>query len=115
MNQFIVLKNNDSVIKSFEIPYQIKVFYTLSTNSTSIIIRCGIGILDTYDNSIITDVFLKDIKDAIESNPCTSVEYKYDQKVIGSVKINSATYIAYKTKVNDNGILTEDLEITNSI
>lgn len=115
MKQYIVIEDKDTVIKNYEIPYQMKVFYTLSTTSTNLTIRCSIGMLDTYDNSIIPDVFLKNIKEDIGLNINSTIKYIVDGKTIGEIEIKNTTYVAYKTRVGEGGILIEELEVSNTI
>ena len=115
MKQYIVIRKDDEIIQSFEIPYQVKVFYTLSNSSNSITIRCGINMFDTTDNSIITDEFLKNMRDLIVSNLNSIIEYKVGERVIGSLKSDNSTYVAYQTKLDENKVLVEDLEISNLV
>lgn len=115
VKQVISIYSGDSVLKSYDIPYQVKVYYTLATTNESLTMRCGIGVIDTYDNSSISEEYLKNIQDVIKSNSNVSVEYKFNERVICKLLINSNTYVAYKTKLGDGDVLIEDLEISNPI
>lgn len=115
VKQVISIYSGDSVLKSYDIPYQVKVYYTLATTNESLTMRCGIGVIDTYDNSSISEKYLKNIQDMIKSNSNVSVEYKFNERVICKLLINSNTYVAYKTKLGDGDVLIEDLEISNPI
>ena len=115
MNQSIVIRRDERTVHSFEIPYQVKVFYTLSNTSNSIMIRCGLNVFETVDNSIITDEFLKNMRDLITSNLNSTIEYRVGERVVGSLLVDSNTYIAYQTRLDENKVLVEDLEISNLV
>lgn len=112
-NQTVTIYSGSSKVKTYEIPYQLKVYYTLATTNESLTMRCSIGVFDTYDNSVITQEYLKGMQDLIKQNSNVSVEYKFNNKSICKLSVDENTYIAYKTKLGEGETLIEDLEISN--
>lgn len=112
-NQTITIYSGSSEVKTYEVPYQLKVYYTLATTNESLTLRCSIGVFDTYDNSVITEEYLKGVQELIKSNTDVSVEYKFNNKTVCKLTVDKNTYVAYKTKLGEGETLIEDLEIQN--
>ena len=113
--QILTIKKDDVIVKTFELPALVRVYYTFSTTAIEIVLSDVIGVYDESKDCIMYDELLKEIKTTLEENMDCSLIYQYDDHIIDTLTITKATYIAYRTRTDNTDSFVEELEIMNSV